>query len=109
MSPTRILVVDDERGVRTLSADILRRAGFVEIEAVETVVDLICRRPVQEVAALASNLGPAARIVQEHEGTAEHVTRISDEVAKSFARFADRDGVRIPARLNFFRANRSTV
>ncbi len=88
--------------------EILRNAGFVDIEGTEEGVDLFSPRPLEEVAALASNLGTAARIVKEYDGTADHVTQITERVAAALAPFVEADGVRVPARVNVFRATRSS-
>ncbi len=58
--------------------------------------------PVDRVAALASNIGPAARILKKYNGSGDDIAEITRYVAANFQNFVDEKGVRIPANLNFF-------
>ncbi len=86
--------------------DILRKAGFVDVEGTEQAVDLFSARPLEDVAALASNLGTASRIVKAYGGTDGHVAQITERMTTALAPFVETDGVRVPARVNFFGAKR---
>ena len=84
--------------------DILRRAGYSNCSASVEKVDLFRPGSVEDVAFLASNIGPSARIVKEFDGNPEDVTEIGRSVAKEFLQYAVDGGIRIPAYLNFFDA-----
>lgn len=83
---------------------ILRQAGFEKISGGEELVDLFNPGAAEEVASLASNIGPSARVVKEYSGTPEDVIAISNRVTEAFRQFVVDEGVRVPAHLNFFEA-----
>ncbi len=87
--------------------DILRRAGFSDCSANAERVYLFYPGRVEDVAYLASNIGPSARIMKEFNGSAEDVKEIGRRVADEFQQVAVDGGVRIPAFLNFFDAVKS--
>ncbi len=84
--------------------DILKKAGYSNCSASVEEVDMLHPGSVEEVALLASNIGPSARIVREFDGGPEDVAAIGASVAKEFRQYAVDGGMRIPARLNFFDA-----
>ncbi len=86
--------------------EILRGAGFLDCQALEEQIEMTYDGPVEEVAALASNLGPAYRIVRGLSGTAADFEAIAGQVTEEFRAFATPDGVRVPAKLNVFKAVR---
>jgi len=86
--------------------DILRKAGFSDCTAEVEQVTFFFPGGVDEVASLASNIGPAARILKEFDGSPADVAEIGRRVADAFQPYAVDDGVRIPASLNFFDAVR---
>lgn len=83
---------------------LLEAAGFQDAIGKTIRVDLTHPGPLERVAALASNIGPAARILKKYSGTAEDIEAITDYVFANFRRFVDSGGIRIPANLNFFTA-----
>jgi len=83
---------------------ILEGAGFEDISGIEEEVGLTHPGGVEAAAQLASNIGPAARIAKEFDATEQDVAAIGLAVRAAFERYATADGVRIPARLNFFEA-----
>ena len=83
---------------------ILEQAGFESITSETIRVDLVHPGPVERVAALASNIGPAARVIKKYKGAAIDIEEITRYVTASYRRFVDVAGVRIPANLNFFKA-----
>jgi len=85
---------------------IIREAGFADCSAVVEQVHFFFPGTVDEVAALASNIGPAARISRELGASADQVAEIGNAVSDGFQHFAVDGGVRIPASLNFFDAVR---
>lgn len=86
-----VLSIMDEAGLDGRSVDIEQ-------------VDLLYSGSVAEAAHLASNVGPAMRIMKEFDGSSTDILEIKKKVAASFQRYADKDGVQIPATLNFFQA-----
>jgi SAM-dependent methyltransferase len=84
--------------------DILGRAGFADAAAEEEEVTLELSGGVEAAAVLASNLGPASRIVREMGGGPEDTSAIAQEITKAFAAYSEGDTVRVPATLNFYAA-----
>jgi ubiquinone/menaquinone biosynthesis C-methylase UbiE len=77
-------------------------AGSADIEQVE----LLYSGSVEEAAQLASNVGPAMRIMKEFDGSTADIVKIKKKVAAGFQKFTVNDGLRIPATLNFFQATK---
>ncbi|MFT5182115.1 MAG: hypothetical protein ACI8S3_002003 [Alphaproteobacteria bacterium] len=65
-----------------------------------------CPGTVEEVASLASNIGPAVRIVREFGGNEGDLAEIGKETTIEFEQFAMDDSVKIPAIPNFFDASK---
>ncbi len=84
--------------------EILKKAGFEDVAG--RVVDLMLNHPgpLRDVAALASNIGPAARILKKYDGNESDIEAISQSVLKKFQAFDTSSGICIPARINFFEA-----
>lgn len=85
---------------------VLAKAGFSEINAERALVTLRHPGPVENVAALAANIGPAARILKKYSGNAEDVDTITAHVVNEFRKFESDEGILIPAWLNFFSASK---
>ena len=83
---------------------LLRKAGLKDVIGDTALIELHYPGPLERVAALASNIGPAARILKKYNGTADDIEAITQRVIESFKGFVTNDGVRIPANLNFFSA-----
>ena len=83
----------DEAGLEARSADIEQ-------------VDLLYSGGVAEAAHLASNVGPAMRIIKEFDGSPADVVEIKKKVAAGFQKYVVNDELRIPATLNFFQATK---
>jgi SAM-dependent methyltransferase len=83
---------------------ILKEADFNNVEGETISVELLHPGPVDRVAALASNIGPAARILKKYNGRAEDINAITEYVIAGFRDFESEEGIRIPANLNFFTA-----
>jgi ubiquinone/menaquinone biosynthesis C-methylase UbiE len=77
-------------------------AGSADIEQVE----LLYSGSVEEAAQLASNVGPAMRIMKEFDGSTADIVEIKKKVAAGFQKFTVNDELRIPATLNFFQATK---
>ena len=86
-----VLKIMDEAGLEARSSDIEQ-------------IDLLYSSSVAEAAHLASNVGPAMRIVKEFDGSPADVVEIKKRVAVGFQKFAVSGELRIPAILNFFKA-----
>lgn len=85
---------------------ILGEAGFVRGRGESVAVELHHRGGL-EAAVRLSQVGPAARILREKNGTAKDLTAITEKVAEEFAQFRTADGIRIPAFVNVFSAERA--
>ncbi len=83
---------------------ILEAAGFRSVVGETIEVILTHPGPLDRVAALASNIGPAARILKKYKGTAKDIGEITRYVTTKFREFEGEHGIRIPANLNFFNA-----
>ncbi len=88
-----VLNIMDEVGLDARSADIEQ-------------VDLLYSGSAAKAAHLASNVGPAMRIMKEFDGSPADIVEIKKKVAVGFQKFAVDGGLRIPATLNFFKANK---
>ena len=87
--------------VRAILAD----AGFSRPHGERVAVDLHLPGGIEAAARLAQ-VGPAARILREKNGTAEDLRAITEKIAEELAQFRSADGIRIPACINLFRAER---
>ena len=84
---------------------ILTRVGYDEIRAEERAVTLIFEGSCEDAVRLATNVGPATRIVDRYNGTTEDVAAIGAAINGAFRTFDAGDGtIRVPATLNLFRA-----
>ncbi|NKB50767.1 MAG: methyltransferase domain-containing protein [Rhizobiaceae bacterium] len=81
---------------------LLKDAGFQNVVGEETVVTLSHPGPLERVASLASNIGPAARVLKKYKGGPQDIEAIKSFVHKKFLPFETPGAVLIPARLNFF-------
>jgi ubiquinone/menaquinone biosynthesis C-methylase UbiE len=81
---------------------ILKDAGFQNVVGETAEVVLAHPGPLDRVAALASNIGPAARILKKYNGNSKDIEAITMHVLEKFLPFETSEGIRIPARLNFF-------
>ena len=88
-----VLNIMDEAGLDARSADIEQ-------------VDLLYSGSVAEAAHLASNVGPAMRIMKEFNGNPSDIAEIKIKVAADFQKYVVDDEIRIPAMLNFFQATK---
>lgn len=85
-------------------SSILAKAGLTGITADVEELQLSVPGSLPDVAALASNLGPIARVMKEKEGTAEDLAAITEDLREKFAVYATSDGFQIPATLIFYGA-----
>jgi len=85
---------------------LLEHAGLADCEAMTEIVALKTSKDLSEVARLAGNIGPAARILRALEGTPADAERIVERIERGFRPYATDDGFAIPARFNFFAASR---
>jgi SAM-dependent methyltransferase len=61
---------------------------------------------IEAVTSLAMKVGPVSRMLREKNGTPEDLAAIIDAAAGEFRPFDSADGIRIPARINIFTAER---
>lgn len=83
---------------------ILESAGFQDVTGETAEVVLAHPGPLERVSALASNIGPAARVLKKYSGDENDIAAIEAFVHTRFGPFATPQGIRIPVRLNFFSA-----
>ncbi len=86
--------------------EILSSAGLKNIAIDKEVISLEGRGTLDEVAHLASNVGPAARIMKELHGNDDDFAAIKNEVSAEFGIYNHGHEVRVPATLNFVRCER---
>lgn len=89
---------------RDYASSILQEAGFSDITAEAVSVTLLAPDVLPEAAALACNVGQAARIISAKNGTAEDATAIAEAVATELSVYQTADGIRVPATINIFTA-----
>lgn len=87
-------------------AGILRDAGWRDVDIPDVSVELTPRGGVSDVAAFATQVGPASRIIKDLGGTADDAAKIETRVTKAMTRFDTGAGIRVPATLNLVRAMR---
>jgi ubiquinone/menaquinone biosynthesis C-methylase UbiE len=88
-----VLNILDEAGLEARSVDIEQ-------------IDLVYAGSAEEAAHLASNVGPAMRIIKEFDGSPADIEEIKKKVAADFQKYVVNDELRIPATLNFFQASK---
>ncbi len=90
----------------TRGLDIMRRADFADGRVRTETVGLALAGGVPAAARLATSLGPAVRLLREKNGTSEDAAAIAEAVAEGFAPYADGSGIRVPALIHFYEAER---
>lgn len=87
---------------------ILRDAGWSDVRSVSETVLFDAAVSVDDITALVGEIGMAARLIREFDASDEDVNTILARVRRSFSAFSTDNGVRVPARLNFFQARKGT-
>lgn len=83
---------------------LLRRAGLTGVEGRAVPITLRHAGRAGAAAALASNIGPAARILKKYQGTEDDIAAIRGQVLQAYRAYETSAGTRIPAVLNLFTA-----
>ncbi|MCY3769406.1 MAG: methyltransferase domain-containing protein [Gammaproteobacteria bacterium] len=83
---------------------ILRHSGFRNYSVEEEDNVIATRLPVDQMADLACNLGPAIRLMKEKNGTVQDHETIKEEVANRFMEYETGGGLEVPVRLVVCRA-----
>lgn len=91
---------------RDYAAGILRDAGFFGVTAEAMPVSLVAPDSLTEAAALACNVGQAARIIAVKNGTAEDAAAIVEAVAANLSVYETAAGIHVPAVINLYSARR---
>jgi SAM-dependent methyltransferase len=86
-------------------ADILHRAGLEDFNISEEKISIGTNLALTEMARLASNLGPAVRLLKEKDGSKNDADAIYTEVLDAFRQFQSGDRIDIPATIVVVRAN----
>lgn len=89
--------------------DVLQAAGFARAQGELAQVDLCPPNNVADAAQLATELGPAVRVIQELGGSPDDVQAISTDIKSAFQRFMTTDGMRVPAAVWFYSAVNETA
>jgi SAM-dependent methyltransferase len=84
--------------------DILQAAGYRDRSADAEEVTLEFPGDLSALTRLATVVGPAARLLRTFEATADQAAEVSRRIDDALRGFAVDEGVRIPARINFFAA-----
>jgi SAM-dependent methyltransferase len=85
---------------------ILTAAGLADIEAQEVTLALTPKGDAATVAALMCEIGPAQRALSHFEVDAAGRTRLVHALTEALAALQTPDGIRIPARINFYTARK---
>ncbi len=83
---------------------ILRAAGFANPAAEAVALHFEPPGSLEEVARLACNIGPAARIMAALGGGPDDAAAIYEAVRSALAAYREGEGIRVPALVNFFSA-----
>ncbi|WP_172327979.1 class I SAM-dependent methyltransferase [Mangrovicoccus sp. HB161399] len=83
-------------------AGLMAQAGLRSIEAGPAEIELTPPDGTAGAARAASRVGPAARIMKAHGGSAADAAAIEEAVHAAFGQFGGPDGVRVPAVVNLF-------
>ena len=84
--------------------DILQAAGFAEVSTTEVAVQLTPPGTLDQVAALATHIGPAQRIIRDRGGSDADIARIGRDIARRLEGYTGPAGIRVPAALNLCEA-----
>jgi SAM-dependent methyltransferase len=87
-------------------ADLMVKAGLSDIEARPVDITLTPPNGVVGAAKAASRVGPAARIMKAHGGTAADETAIEISVRNAFTAYGDESAINVPATVNLFTCRR---
>ncbi|WP_271947212.1 class I SAM-dependent methyltransferase [Ruegeria faecimaris] len=85
----------------------MQQAGLSDIQAQAISLNLPGAGGSEEIAALCTRVGPAARTIAHFEGTEQDAAAIQHEVCQEFAQFTSETGLHIPAVINLYQARRS--
>lgn len=98
-APGPLAFGDIERVVAILAA-----AGLADCRGEEVMVELTPDGSLDEVSALATEIGPAGRLLAARSGTEEDRAAIAAMIHDAYRPFVTADGIRLPAGVNLFQA-----
>jgi SAM-dependent methyltransferase len=81
---------------------LFRQAGLPDASVEVANVPLHPKGDARAAATVASNIGPASRILREKGGTPDDARAIADRVAVEFEKYVTPQGVLVPTQLNFY-------
>ncbi|WP_299961993.1 class I SAM-dependent methyltransferase [uncultured Roseobacter sp.] len=83
---------------------LLTKAGFTDVDIEVAALQLTPPGTPEEVARMATSIGPAARTLDHFGGDAADLEAIAAGIQQAFRAFETDEGVRVPAEINFTRA-----
>jgi SAM-dependent methyltransferase len=86
---------------------LMEQAGLKGVRAEVETVPMIPQVNAREAAKAATSVGPAARIMKEFSGKEVDAVAIESTVAEAFSKFETKNGISVPATINFFSARRT--
>lgn len=81
---------------------LFQQAGLPDARAEVVNLSLLPNGGLKDVAHMATSVGPALRIMKTMKGTEADAQAIAAEVATAFEKYVTPEGVRVPARLNYY-------
>ena len=86
------------------TAGMLESAGWTDVNAEAADLTLTPTGTPDDQARFCTVVGPAARALRLRGGDAAAAERVAERIRDAFSTYAEGDGVRIPARINFYTA-----
>ncbi len=87
------------------TAGLLESAGWVDVAAEAADLRLTPEGGLDGAARLCVEIGPAARAIRLHGGDAAAEERVVERIREAFSAYLEEEGVRVPARINFYTAH----
>ncbi|QIE45432.1 methyltransferase domain-containing protein [Pseudohalocynthiibacter aestuariivivens] len=84
---------------------LLTDAGLREVSVTREEIYLTPDGTAAEVAALSTRIGPATRVIKEHNATKEDIAAIQDVVCAKISDFETPEGIRVPAAIHICTAH----
>jgi SAM-dependent methyltransferase len=83
---------------------LMEKAGLTDVRCLSEMVDVTPAGSVAELAAFATRIGPATRMMAHFSATEADIAAIEAEIGKALAAYLTDQGIRIPSRILFYLA-----